>query len=77
MTCGGRSTKTTLREYGGKTQKQVFEGGGPFMIKDSASRVAQALQRIGYLDEVYNSDLPEALLLFVNRSRHEHSPKGT
>ena len=71
MTCGGSSTKTTLREYGGKTQKQVFEGGGPFMIKDSASMVAQALQRMGYLDEVYNSDLPEALLLFVNRWRHK------
>eukprot|EP00439_Symbiodinium_sp_Y106_P077874 s16_g16.t1 len=70
MTCGGSSTKTTLREYGGKTQKQVFEGGGPFMIKDSASMVAQALQRMGYLDEVYNSDLPEALLLFVNRPVH-------
>ena len=77
-TCSASSAKTTLREYGGKTQKQVFEGGGPFMIKDSASTGAQALQRMGYLDEVYNSDFRGGTALVCEQVKtQEHSPTGT
>ncbi|CAE6968960.1 unnamed protein product [Symbiodinium sp. CCMP2592] len=64
-------TDKTLRDYGGRKPKRVFKGGGPFMMKDSPGMVAQVLRTMGYLDEAFNSDLPEALLLFVNRSEHK------
>ncbi|CAE7323128.1 unnamed protein product [Symbiodinium necroappetens] len=73
ITTSGTNNDKTLREYGGKNARRVFRGGGPFMLKDSTDMVAQALQRLGYLDQGLSTDLPEALLLFVNRPEHKNT----
>ncbi|CAE7865471.1 unnamed protein product, partial [Symbiodinium microadriaticum] len=73
ITSQANSSQKTLREYGSTKARRVFRGGGPFMLKDSTDMVAQALQRLGYLDQGLNTDLPEALLLFVNRPEHKHT----
>ena len=67
ITTSGPKSKKTIREYGNTKARKVFGGGGPFMLKDSTDMVPQALQRLGYLDHGLSTDLPEALLLFVNR----------
>ena len=60
--------KQRIREYGGRLCWSVYMGGGPFMIKDSAGIVAQALRKMGYLDDEFNLDLSEAMFVFLNRA---------
>ena len=43
-----------------------FLGEGPFMLQDSRSLVRRALKRLGYMDDNMNSDLCEAMLVFMN-----------
>ena len=63
------SSKKTLKkidEFGGMVARQIFKGGGPFVIHDSPDMVAQALSMMGYLDYKLNADVAEAMLTFVN-----------
>ena len=53
--------------YGSSLAKQVFRGGGPFILKGADCLVQQALEKLGYLDTGMNRDLAEAVLTFVNR----------
>ena len=44
----------------------VVLGKGPFMLQDSRNLVSRALKRLGYMDDSMNSDLFEAMLVFMN-----------
>ena len=59
-------TQTTLRTYGGLVAAQVYRGGGPFVLTDSFDMVARALSKMCYLDTDFNSDVAEAMMVFVN-----------
>jgi hypothetical protein len=59
-------TKAGLRTYGSKLARQVFRGGGPFILQDSPDLTAQFLRRLGYLDNDLNDDFPEAVFCFLN-----------
>ena len=66
------STKTLTRkqkeQYGSGQAREIFLGGGPFVLQDSESLVEQSLQRLGYLDADLNNDFSEALTVFLNTS---------
>ncbi len=59
-----------IEPYGSRLARQIFRGGGPFILQDSDTPElsAQVLRRLGYLDDVFNDDLTEALFCFVNAS---------
>ena len=61
-----RSSRSKLEVYGSLEARRIFMGGGPFMLADSEEMVSEALSRLGYLDNDMNSNLAEALLVFVN-----------
>ena len=58
-------SKKTLKEFGSAGARQIFRGGGPFVLKDSKRLTAQALRRLGYINKE-NPDEYEAMLCFVN-----------
>eukprot|EP00435_Cladocopium_sp_Y103_P048113 s983_g14.t1 len=61
-----KNTKTCRQRYGSRLARQIFNGGGPFILQDSPDLTAQTLRRLGYLDDDLNDDLGEALFCFVN-----------
>ena len=70
---GGTLSKKAITTYSSAVARQVFRGGGPFMIRDSVNMVDQALTKLGYLDNGMNSDLAEAMLVFVNATEILHT----
>ena len=64
----GRVTQKQLKIYGSKLARNIFRGGGPFMLEDSSDLVAHFLHKLGYLDDTWNSDFTEALNCFWNAS---------
>ena len=62
----GKNTQACRQIYGSTVARQIFKGGGPFMLQDSADLAADALRRLGYLDDDLNYDLAEALFCFIN-----------
>ena len=58
--------------YGSGLSRQLFQGGGPFMLKDSPDVVYQALEKLGYLDAKMNAELSEAMLVFVNAPQNHY-----
>ncbi|CAE7648417.1 unnamed protein product [Symbiodinium sp. CCMP2456] len=76
-TSHGKMTRQKRIAYGGARPMRVFKGGGPFVIKDSEGMVAEALRKMGYMDETFNNDLPEALFVFVNRPDHKSTLRKT
>ena len=69
----GRSKATAIRVYGSLRDRQIYQGGGPFLLHDSDDLVARVLRRLGYLDDGLNGSLSEAMLVFVNTNHN----KGT
>ena len=61
-----KRTKALAETYGYPLACSVFQGGGPFILSDSADLVPCALRRLGYLDDGFNTDVPEAMFLFIN-----------
>eukprot|EP00438_Fugacium_kawagutii_P003675 Skav224245 [mRNA] locus=scaffold939:1465982:1467977:- [translate_table: standard] len=64
-------TKTGIQKYGSLKARMVFRGGGPFILQDSPDLTAQALRRLGYLDDDLNNDLTEALFCFLNTAENK------
>ena len=58
----GTLTKGCIQTYGSRLARQIFRGGGPFILQDTPELSAQVLRRLGYLDDDLNDDLTEALL---------------
>ncbi|CAE7346857.1 unnamed protein product [Symbiodinium sp. CCMP2592] len=72
-THGARLNKTQTVKFGTGISKALFMGGGPFLLKDSANLVGEALRRLGYMDDDLNTDLQEAMLMFVNASKNKYN----
>ncbi|CAJ1424501.1 unnamed protein product, partial [Effrenium voratum] len=66
-----RARADQIREYGSEIARAIFQGGGPFMLKDSEDLVPRALRRLKYLDDHRNADLREAMLVFANKSKNK------
>ena len=69
----GRSKASAVRRYGSLRDRQIYQGGGPFIIHNSDDVVTKALQRLGYVDQGLNESLAEAILVFMNTTHN----KGT
>lgn len=67
----GKLKKGEESTFGYVRARGVFKGGGPFMLKDSSELVVHALKRLGYLDDAFNSDVPEAMFLFINAAENK------
>ncbi|CAE6916829.1 unnamed protein product [Symbiodinium natans] len=61
-----RISKTQRKTYGTPACLSFFRGVGPFMLTQKSDLVKEALQRLGFLDDHYNADLFEAMLVFAN-----------
>ena len=68
---GGKLSKHQEKIYGFVRARGVFEGGGPFILEDSSDLVAIALRRLGFLDEDFKTDVPEAMFLFINLAENK------
>lgn len=67
----GKRTKGCGQTYGSRRARQIFRGGGPFILQDTPELSAQVLRRLGYLDDELNDDLTEALFCFLNTSANK------
>eukprot|EP00438_Fugacium_kawagutii_P036271 Skav218319 [mRNA] locus=scaffold2239:101002:102258:+ [translate_table: standard] len=65
-------TKSGLETYGTVRARSIFGGGGPIVLQDSSDLVDQALRKLGYLDDSWNTDFAEALDCFWNNSPNKH-----
>ena len=67
-----RSSRTkSIKTYGYRLAGSVFKGGGPFILSDSSDLVPCALRRLRYLDDALNTDMPEAMFLFMNSTANK------
>ncbi|CAL1140409.1 unnamed protein product [Cladocopium goreaui] len=62
-----------LETYGNIQSRAIFRGGGPFMLPDSPNLTAEALRRLGFLDDGLNGNLAEAMLVFANLSDNKNT----
>lgn len=63
-----RMSSAQKKRFGSAVGREVFLGGGPFVLEDAQDLVERAMRRIGYLDDACNADLEEAVFCFVNKS---------
>ena len=66
---GGRERDVEI--YGSRLARCIFQGGGPFMLGNSASLVSEVLTKLGYLDDELNADLSEAMFCFINSANNK------
>ncbi|CAE7318076.1 unnamed protein product [Symbiodinium necroappetens] len=59
-------------QFGNQKAKSVYNGGGPFMIRDSENMVLEVLRRLGYLDEELNNDFSQAVDTFVRMPENKY-----
>ena len=69
----GRGRWLDLETYGNIQSRAIFRGGGPFMLPDSPNLTAEALRRLGFLDDGLNGNLAEAMLVFANLSDNKNT----
>ena len=70
---GAKLNKTQTDKFGTGISKALFDAGGPFLLNDSVNLVGQALRRLGYVDDDLNTDLQEAMFVFVNASKNKYN----
>ena len=70
------SNNTSVKLYGSVLARRIFRGGGPFLLPDSPALTRSVLRRLGYLDDDLNTDVREAMLVFVNMSDNKY-PGGS
>ena len=68
----GRLKKNEEKTFGYAKARAVFRGGGPFILEDSPDLAIRALTRLGFLDQ-FNTDVPEAMFLFLNSAENKGS----
>eukprot|EP00438_Fugacium_kawagutii_P010972 Skav217178 [mRNA] locus=scaffold5232:55167:55844:+ [translate_table: standard] len=66
-----RPSKEAIQKYGPGFAPAVYKGGGPFMLHDSDHLVSEALRKLGFLDDCWNSDLVEAMVVFCNQANNK------
>ena len=69
----GRGRRLDLETYGNIHSRAIFRGGGPFMLPDSPNLTAEALRRLGFLDDGLNGNLAEAMFVFANLSDNKNT----
>lgn len=74
---GLRSAKKVSNKFGNGRAYGVFQGGGPFILEDSPNLTADALRKLGYLDDDLNADLTEAMFCFINASDNKWTLRKT
>lgn len=81
---GSGITENKRTKCGSRAATGIFRGGGPFILQDSANLAAQALSRMGYLDQKWNTNVDEAKFVFCSTSRNKRNlrklfllPQGT
>ena len=78
---GGASStsicKSDKQKYGNAMSKQIFLGGGPFIVPKSRSLTDDFLRRLRYLDNDMNADPKEAMLIFLNYTRNKRNLRKT
>lgn len=62
----GHVSAKTKEKYGSNYAKAVFQGGGPLLLPNSERLVTDVLRKLGYIDNGFNSDPLEAVLVFIN-----------
>ena len=67
----GKLKKGEDKTFGCVKMRCVFDGGGPFILEDSSDLVLGALRRLGYMDDGFNTDVPEAMFLFMNSAENK------
>lgn len=72
VSTGGRSTESVTKTYGSTRARSIFQGGGPMMLRDSHDLGTEALRKLGYLDDSWNSDLTEAVSCFWNATLNKY-----
>ena len=70
---GAGSTENKRTKCGSRIATSIFRGGGPFILQDSANLAAQALSRMGYLDQTWNTNVDEAKFAFCSTSRNKRN----
>lgn len=74
LSTGNRKLSTSDRLlYGNGTAKKFFLGGGPFILPQSSCLTHKVLTKLRYLDDCLNSDLNEAILLFLNATCNKYN----
>ena len=68
-----RTDADTVEKYGTGHAKAIVEGGGPLLLPNSEGLVMDVLRKLGYLDDSFNSDPFEALLVFINMTRNKRN----
>ena len=62
----GTCSPSRLHEFGTVVGWKASRAGGPFVLTQTADLVAEALQRLGFVDAEFNADLLESMLVFAN-----------
>eukprot|EP00438_Fugacium_kawagutii_P000878 Skav218510 [mRNA] locus=scaffold1564:198425:199993:+ [translate_table: standard] len=70
--CGFKS-RIHGQTFGNGKARAVFRAGGPFMLEDSSNLVVHALRKLGFLDDGFNADVAEAMLVFMNSSENNNT----
>eukprot|EP00438_Fugacium_kawagutii_P033819 Skav235828 [mRNA] locus=scaffold1931:114640:116154:- [translate_table: standard] len=71
-----KQRKSAIKRFGSSIACNIFKGGGPIMLQDSTDLSAQALRKLGYLDDSWNCDLNEALNCFWNKASNKNRLRG-
>ena len=69
----GKSTAAQRRKFGSNFAFCMFLGGGPRIFEDSSTLAATVLRKLGFLDQQFNQDMREALLVFANATDNKHN----
>ena len=72
-TTSRRTSANTREKYGTRQAKAIFQGGGPLLLPNSERLVMDVLRELGYLDDAFNSDPFEALLVFINATQNKQN----
>lgn len=77
LSAGSPSTRklstSDQQRYGNRTAKRIFLGHGPFILPQSSCLTMKVLTKLGYLDDRFNSDLNEAMLVFLNTASNKRN----
>lgn len=68
---GAGNVRTKGTKFGSSIATSIFRGGGPLILQDSDDLAAQALSRMGYLDQKWNTSVDEAKFVFCSRTRNK------
>ena len=67
-----RKTKKKIDRFGSTLAAAIHAGGGPFILCDASDLASKALRRLGYPNWPCDSDVREALLVFINSSSNKY-----